>query len=835
MTAACAWDRIDLGWMMKTYPEMRDILVRAEAVTFAEALVLAGRFGYSPNPFFDEAYYVSRYPDVWRAINEGVYVSGFDHYRSVGYREQYRNPHWLFSEEYYLARNDDVALLLMNGADFRNGYDHYIRVGDGEFRSGSWFFEPLPYVSLTGCEAATAPFQHCLGRRLSPGSGYSSSAYFNGEWYATAYTDAPQAVRRGEWISVLHHYLGKRHDGRCDPSRFFSEEFYVAANPDLLGAIETGRFLSGYEHFLLYGIRDRRAPRSDVDLERFYHQPYVQRLLLNGRVPDVFVAWCIFDGVVPDVEAVLEDAEKISRFAFEKKSAALAINASRRKLDFSFELPDASVILLLHNNFDMTMNTLTALRMSHAGGIHLILVDNGSSDETRHIERYVDGATLLRFGGNVTFARACNEAARHAMAPYLLFLDSGAEILSGSIAVAMKRLRRDQKVGVIGGKLLGINGLLQDAGSIIYRDGSAEAYMRDRSPDVPEANFVRCTDFCSGACLFTRTELFRQVGGFYEAFVSPSYEDADYCVRVWKLGQEVIYDPSVTAIRYEYGLFSSESRLVSTNRNHAIFNLRHADFLVRKLAKSRRGINAARSPVRSGARRILFIEDRIPLKQKGSGLSRAHDIVVTFAEMGHEVTVFPIFKSDVSPRQLYAAFPENVEVIWDREMHDLEEFLHQRAGLYDAIWICRSQNMSRLVPTIERSAHLMPQAMIVADIEAVRAVGEEQRDRLLGLPETEQSTLADRLRAEFQGLMIATKIVAASARDVRLLTGQGFTNVSVLGQALAPRPTPKSWSERSGFLFVGTIQGQASARAFSFQSGSYPAAVKKFTHSAGET
>ncbi|GAJ29192.1 glycosyltransferase [Acidomonas methanolica] len=793
------WDHIDLAWVMQSYPETREFFVQGDTIAFADLLLLAGRCGYSPNPYFDEIYYVRRYPDVRQAIADGTYVSGFDHYRSAGYRD--RNPHWLFSEEYYLAGNPDVGKSLANDGVFRNGYDHYLRCGDGEFRSGSWFFDPLEYIKSTTGEAARAPFSHYLTHP----SGYSNSPYFDTDWFIRAYPDVLEEVRHGDWKSILHQYLGTRNEGRYDPSRFFSERFYVESNPDLSDAIASGRFISGYEHFLLYGIHERRRPSPDIDLERFYHHPYVQKLLLNGRVPDVFVAWCRSEGEIPDVEAALEDKEKMTKLAFEKKSAALAITVARRKLDFSSALPDISVILVLHNNFDMTMNALTALRASHAGGIDLILADSGSHDETRRIGHYIDGANIQRFDGNVGFVRACNVAAGHAKAPFLLFLNNDAEVQPGSIAAAIERLRRDPKVGVVGGKLIRTNGLLQEAGSIIYRDGSVDGYMRGRSPDVPEANFVRRVDFCSGACLFTRTELFRQLGGFDEAYIPAYYEETDYCVRVWKSGQEVIYDPAVTAIHYEYGTSDLASGAGYINRNRLIFNSRHRDFLTYKLVKSKLGLNGARSPARSGARRILFIEDRIPLKCYGSGFSRSHDIVETLASMGHDVTVFPIFKPDVSINQLYAAFPENVEIIWDRELGELESFLHQRAGLYDVIWICRTQNVRRLVPVIERTAHFMPHAMLIADTEAVSAIREEQHDRLLGLPEDQFPTLAERLRAEFECLLIATKIVAVSPHDATVLTEHGFAGVSVLGHVQTPRRTSRPWAERSGLLFVGAM------------------------------
>ncbi|MDF3626221.1 glycosyltransferase [Brytella acorum] len=799
-----AWDHFDLSWMTESYSEIRELFGSEAPLSFDDVLLLAGTCGYQPNPYFDETYYVRRYADVRHAIKQGQFVSGFDHYRRAGYKD--RNPHWLFCEEYYLRENMDVARLLANEIEFRNGYDHYIQCGDEEFRNGSWFFDPLKYIKSATETEIKSPFRHYL---FHPKNVFDS-LYFDRDWYAATYPEICLEVKKGLWHSLLHQYLSNINNNTFDPSRYFSERFYIESNPDLVPPVASGQFISGYEHFLLYGIRERRRPRADIDLERFYHHPYVQRLFLNGRVPDVFIAWCQFDGIVPDVGKLLEQEEATTKFSFEKKSAALAINVARSRLDFSCTQPDISVVLVLHNNFDMTLNALTALRSSHRRDIQLIIVDSGSYDETCHIDHYVNGATLLRFGGNVAFIRACNEAARHAQAPFLLFLNNDTEIQLGSIQVAIERLRRDSKVGAIGGKMVRSNGLLQEAGAIIYRDGSVAGYMRGASPDIPEANFVRRVDFCSGAALFTRTELFRNLGGFDEAYIPAYYEETDYCVKIWKSGYEVIYDPSIMAVHYEYGSSSIKEGTGYINRNRTIFNSRHADFLSKKFVKSKFNVVIARSVKNSTSKRILFIEDRIPLKSYGSGFSRSHDIVTTMSEMGHEVTIFPIFKPVVSSTRLYNAFPDSVEIIWDRDINDLETFFSQRSGFYDTIWICRTQNVRRLVPIIEKISHLMPLARIVADTEAVSAVREEQYDRLIGMPEDKRPTLSERLHGEFECLLIATKIVAVSRHDADLLTNYGFTDVSVLGHVQSPRPTPKPWAERSDLLFVGAIHDRNS-------------------------
>ena len=95
--------------------------------------------------------------------------------------------------------------------------------------------------------------------------------------------------------------------------------------------------------------------------------------------------------------------------------------------------------------------------------------------------------------------------------------------------------RRDD-VGAVAAKLVYPDGTLQEAGGIVWRDGSAWNFGRGEDPSLPEFNYVREVDYGSAAALLVRSEVWRAVGGFDERYAPAYYEDTDLCFAARALG-----------------------------------------------------------------------------------------------------------------------------------------------------------------------------------------------------------------------------------------------------------------------------------------------------------
>ena len=125
----------------------------------------------------------------------------------------------------------------------------------------------------------------------------------------------------------------------------------------------------------------------------------------------------------------------------------------------------------------------------------------------------------------------------------MLYLNNDVELARRAVAAALRRLRSDPAIGAVGAKIVRTHGLLQEAGGIVWRDGSTSGYMRDASPLAPEANFVRDADYCSAAFLLVGTALLRELEGFDDAYAPAYYEDTDYACGFLEAGFRLVYDP----------------------------------------------------------------------------------------------------------------------------------------------------------------------------------------------------------------------------------------------------------------------------------------------------
>jgi GT2 family glycosyltransferase/glycosyltransferase involved in cell wall biosynthesis len=248
--------------------------------------------------------------------------------------------------------------------------------------------------------------------------------------------------------------------------------------------------------------------------------------------------------------------------------------------------------------------------------LELIVVENDSGDDSAdRIRAALPDVVVVEAGSNTGFAGGCNLGVAHATGEFVAFLNNDARPHPQWIAAAVETLASDPRIGSVACKVLD-----WDGGLIDYVDGSMTwfgmGYKREvEKPDGPQYDVPKDVLFGTGAAMFMRTDVYREVGGFDERFFM-FYEDVDLGWRLNLLGYTVRYEPrSIAYHRHhvtmkKFGNFR-ESYLLERNALLAMYKNYDDESLAMALPAAM-ALSIRRSLARTGTDATLLDLQRSP-------------------------------------------------------------------------------------------------------------------------------------------------------------------------------------------------------------------------------
>jgi len=233
-----------------------------------------------------------------------------------------------------------------------------------------------------------------------------------------------------------------------------------------------------------------------------------------------------------------------------------------------------SIIIPVFNKIAFTRLCLDRIgRVTGDVDYEVVIVDNASSDGT---EAWFSTAAAqlpfpLRYQRNVEnlgFAKANNIGAGLARGEYLLFLNNDTLVQPNWLADMVGIADADPSVGIVGIKqLFPYTNVIYHTGIVFMPGGRPEHLYPHLDASLPQVNRQREYQAVTGACLLISAALFRDCGGFDEAYVN-GYEDIDLCMSVTRRRRTIVCCTS--AFIYHYGQIS-EGRTAADDRNAALF------------------------------------------------------------------------------------------------------------------------------------------------------------------------------------------------------------------------------------------------------------------------
>jgi GT2 family glycosyltransferase len=459
----------------------------------------------------------------------------------------------------------------------------------------------------------------------------------------------------------------------------------------------------------------------------------------------------------------------------------------------------ASVIIPVFNKVEFTFQCLRSLLAEiDFRETEVIVVDNASTDETpRLLSHFSRLLRVVTNDQNLGFVEACNRGAAAARGRYLVFLNNDTEVRPGWLSHLVETAERDREVGAVGSLFLYPDGRVQEAGAIVWRDGEAFHHGWGRSAEDRRLAFAREVDYCSGASLLVRREIFEQLGGFDMRYAPAYYEDADLCFGVRSLGFKVVFQPLSRVVHHEGATAGRDVRAGFKNfqlTNRAKFYEKWREVLERE-HYANDPANAARAADRRRGPSVLVVNDRIPTPDRDAGSAR---MVFTLSLLARWAR--PVFVSLSKHR-----WPEYERDLWGLGVETMgqADFLREaRRGRFRVAVLSRPEVADALLPALRRAD---PNLKIIFDMVDAHFIRLEREHEVTGDPRTAEEA-ARYCELETRLAASSDLIWCNSTEDERVVRavapGVPVETVPTIHEL---RDAGPPFAARRGLLFVGSF------------------------------
>lgn len=406
----------------------------------------------------------------------------------------------------------------------------------------------------------------------------SALALATGQWCALLDQDDTLAPDALSWVvlEIAGHpdaRLIYSDEDKLDPAGARAHPFFKTDwDPELFLAQNYLNHLGVYEMEMVRaagGFREGFEGSQDYDLVLRCLE--IVRAEQVRHIPRILYHWRMAPGSVAQTAAAKPYAKEAARRALADhleraeitgRVEACPENSERHRVVYALPEPAplATIIVPTRDRVVLLRRCLESLRsLTNYPRLEIVVVDNGSVEaETL---TYLDAlqtneeARVLVDGGPFNFSRLNNLAAAEARGDVLVFLNNDIEITEPGWLTEMISHAARPEVGAVGARLWYANGTLQHGGVVLGLGGVAgHAHLRMPWGDGGYFDRAILPHRCSavtGACLVTRREVFEQLGGFEEKYLSVNFNDIDYCLRASARGWSIVWTPHANLVHDE--------------------------------------------------------------------------------------------------------------------------------------------------------------------------------------------------------------------------------------------------------------------------------------------
>lgn len=217
------------------------------------------------------------------------------------------------------------------------------------------------------------------------------------------------------------------------------------------------------------------------------------------------------------------------------------------KLSKNMKQPLAYIIIVNWNGWRDTLECIASCRKLAYDNARIIVVDNGSTDDSEKILRqHTPHIEVIQSGGNLGFAGGNNVGIRIALergAQYLWLLNNDTIVDPAALSALVEPAEYDSRVGIVGSKIFYFNTprRLWFAGGFL-KFWKIQVVIRGDEEDKGQYDQIMPADFITGCSLLIRADTVRDIGLLAEEYFL-YWEDIDWNVRAKNKGWKILYTP----------------------------------------------------------------------------------------------------------------------------------------------------------------------------------------------------------------------------------------------------------------------------------------------------
>lgn len=490
----------------------------------------------------------------------------------------------------------------------------------------------------------------------------------------------------------------------------------------------------------------------------------------------------------------------------ELPQTVLEVPASAPFAPFALPCPEAprvSVVIPVYNHLDHSLTCLRSIA-AHPSVVaaEILVVDDCSSDDTEATLPQIEGLRYQRNPQNLGFIGACNAGAVAARGEYLVFLNNDTAVQPGWLDALIETFDTQERVGLVGAKLIYPDGRLQEAGGIVFNDASGWNYGRFGDPAAPEYNYLREVDYCSGAAIAIRADLFAEFGGFDRHYAPAYYEDTDLAMKVWAHGLRVLYQPKSAVVHFE-GVSSGTDTSTGVKAYQVVNQQKFLERWGERLkAHPAPGTPIALARQHRDGRRVLIIDATTPTPDQDSGSLRMVNLMRVLRAEGVAVSFFADNRALVE-RYTSELQQLGVEVLWHPFLADVPGWFAEHGRRFNLIVLSRHYIATQYVDLVRLHA---PQARLVFDTVDLHYLREQREAELSGREDLRRQAAQTREKELDLIRRSDITLVVSPVEQALLATEAPGARVDILSNVHEVFGCRTPFEQRHDIVFMGGYQ-----------------------------